>query len=51
MTNRLLRALFADPSAWDIQSCESRTSGKLPGVGVHHGDLPKGAARALTQAH
>ncbi len=51
MTNRLLRALFADPSAWDVQSCESRTSGKLPGVGVHHGDLPKGATLALTQAH
>lgn len=41
MTNRLLRALFADPSAWAEQDCETRTSGKLPGVGVHHGDLPR----------
>lgn len=41
MTNRLLHALFADPSAWIELDCESRTSGKLPGVGVHRGDLPR----------
>lgn len=41
MTNRLLHALFADPSAWIELDCESRTSGKLPGVGVHQGDLPR----------
>lgn len=41
MTNRLLHALFADPLAWTLSDCESRTSGKLPGVGVHHGDLPR----------
>jgi UDP-3-O-[3-hydroxymyristoyl] N-acetylglucosamine deacetylase len=40
MTNRLLRALFAQPDAWMWQDCEGRTGGKLPGVGVHHGDLP-----------
>jgi UDP-3-O-[3-hydroxymyristoyl] N-acetylglucosamine deacetylase len=41
MTNRLLHAVFADASAWIELDCESRTSGKLPGVGVHHGDLPR----------
>ncbi len=40
MTNKLLRALFARPDAWILQDCEGRTGGKLPGVGVHHGDLP-----------
>ena len=40
MTNKLLRALFAQPDAWILQDCEGRTGGKLPGVGVHHGDLP-----------
>ena len=40
MTNRLLRALFATPGAWTEQDCEGLTDGKLPGVGVHRGDLP-----------
>lgn len=40
MTNKLLRALFAEPDAWILQDCAGRTSGKLPGVGVHRGDLP-----------
>lgn len=40
LTNRLLRALFADPSAFDVVDCGPRTVGKLPGVGVHAGDLP-----------
>lgn len=40
MTNRLLRALFATPGAWMEQDCEGLTGGKLPGVGVHRGDLP-----------
>ncbi len=40
LTNRLLRALFADPSAFEIVDCGPRTLGKLPGVGVHAGDLP-----------
>ena len=41
MTNRLLQALFADPMAWTESDCESQISGKLPGVGVHSGDLPQ----------
>jgi UDP-3-O-[3-hydroxymyristoyl] N-acetylglucosamine deacetylase len=40
LTNRLLRALFADPAAWRSVDCGPRTLGKLPGVGVHAGDLP-----------
>jgi len=40
LTNRLLRALFADPSAFRLVDCGPQTLGKLPGVGVHVGDLP-----------
>jgi UDP-3-O-[3-hydroxymyristoyl] N-acetylglucosamine deacetylase len=40
LTNRLLRALFADPSAFRHVDCGPQTLGKLPGVGVHAGDLP-----------
>ena len=43
LTNRLLRALFADPTAWRAQDCVGLASGKLPGVGVHRGDLPLSA--------
>lgn len=40
LTNRLLRALFADPTAWRFVDVGHRAQGKLPGVGVHRGDLP-----------
>ncbi len=40
LTNRLLRALFADPSAWRVHDCVGLASGKLPGVGVRPADLP-----------
>jgi UDP-3-O-[3-hydroxymyristoyl] N-acetylglucosamine deacetylase len=40
LTNRLLRALFADPDAFRMVDCGPLTVGKLPGVGVHRGDLP-----------
>lgn len=40
LTNRLLRALFADPEAFRLVSCGSFVGEKLPGVGVHRGDLP-----------
>ncbi len=40
LTNRLLRALFADPEAFRMVDCGPQTVGKLPGVGVHRGDLP-----------
>lgn len=44
MTNRLLRALFADESNFRVVDCESLMGQKLPGVGVHAGDLPVIAA-------
>lgn len=34
MTNRLLRALFADPTAWEWETCSSDLVGRLPGAGV-----------------
>lgn len=40
LTNRLLRAVFADESTHELVDCGPRTLGKLPGVGVHAGDLP-----------
>ena len=43
LTNRLLRALFADPSAWRVHDCVGLASGKLPGVGVCPADLPLSA--------
>ena len=40
LTNRLLRTLFAQPDAWRYVDCGEQTGGKLPGMGVHAGDLP-----------
>ncbi|MDQ2065033.1 UDP-3-O-acyl-N-acetylglucosamine deacetylase [Xinfangfangia sp. CPCC 101601] len=40
MTNQLLRALFADPDAYQLVLVGDNVGGKLPGVGVHRGDLP-----------
>ena len=39
MTNGLLRALFADPTAFRMVVCDTSMAARLPGVGVHHGDL------------
>ncbi|WP_085867795.1 UDP-3-O-acyl-N-acetylglucosamine deacetylase [Pseudoruegeria aquimaris] len=40
MTNRLLRALFADPTAFEMITCDERMARRLPGVGVHPADVP-----------
>ena len=40
LTNRLLHVLFATPGALMIDDCDDLSGGKLPGVGVHRGDLP-----------
>ncbi|MFT6605033.1 MAG: UDP-3-O-[3-hydroxymyristoyl] N-acetylglucosamine deacetylase [Halocynthiibacter sp.] len=40
MTNKLLRALFADPSNYRIVTCDSQTAARLPGVGVKSADMP-----------
>ena len=49
MTNQLLRALFADPTAFRLVACSDRVGEKLPGVGVHRGDLPS-RRRAIAAA-
>jgi UDP-3-O-[3-hydroxymyristoyl] N-acetylglucosamine deacetylase len=40
LTNRLLHKLFATPGAFAMDNCDALAGGKLPGVGVHRGDLP-----------
>ena len=40
LTNRLLRTLFALPDAYRMVDCGAMTVEKLPGAGVHRGDLP-----------
>lgn len=48
MTNRLLRALFADPSAWAWETCSPALEDRLPGAGVAaYGDLAGTEAVAL----
>ncbi|VDS08124.1 UDP-3-O-[3-hydroxymyristoyl] N-acetylglucosamine deacetylase [Paracoccus haematequi] len=39
MTNRLLRALFADPTAWRWETCSPALEDRLPGAGVAAYDL------------
>ncbi len=39
MTNKLLRALFADPTAWRWVDCDAKIAARLPGVGVSAADL------------
>lgn len=45
MTNRLLRALFADPTAWRWETCSSALQDRLPGAGItgHALQLPEAA--------
>lgn len=40
LTNRLLHKLFSTPGAFAFDDCDDLAGGKLPGVGVHRGDLP-----------
>jgi UDP-3-O-[3-hydroxymyristoyl] N-acetylglucosamine deacetylase len=40
LTNDLLRALFADPSAHETVTCDRATEALLPGVGLHPEDIP-----------
>ncbi|MCR8725237.1 UDP-3-O-acyl-N-acetylglucosamine deacetylase [Frigidibacter sp. ROC022] len=39
MTNRLLRALFARPGAWELVTCGAGVAARLPGAGVGRADL------------
>lgn len=43
LTNRLLRALFATPGAFEPVDCSAPMGQKLPGVGVLRDDLPRRA--------
>lgn len=38
-TNALLRALFADPQAWRLRTCDADLARRLPGSGLVHADL------------
>jgi UDP-3-O-[3-hydroxymyristoyl] N-acetylglucosamine deacetylase len=40
VTNDLLRALFADPEAFEVIECDAQIAARLPGVGVHLGEIP-----------
>lgn len=40
LTNDLLRALFADPSAFRMVECDARKVASLPGVGAHVNEMP-----------
>ncbi|MCZ4350945.1 UDP-3-O-acyl-N-acetylglucosamine deacetylase [Roseovarius aestuarii] len=41
LTNELLRALFAQPDAFEWVTCDSVLHAKLPGAGVHWGEVPQ----------
>lgn len=43
MTNRLLRTLFADPTAWRWETCTPALEDRLPGAGVAAYDLVESA--------
>ena len=40
MTNDLLRAMFMTPGAFRMIRCDNETASRLPGVGVHAGEIP-----------
>lgn len=44
MTNKLLRALFADPTAFEMVECDARMTARLPGAGLNRADGAKVAA-------
>ncbi|RKF15409.1 UDP-3-O-acyl-N-acetylglucosamine deacetylase [Roseovarius spongiae] len=41
VTNTLLRNLFARPDAFEWTICDAVQAARLPGAGVHRGELPK----------
>lgn len=44
VTNQLLRALFADPTAYSLVECDVATAARLPGAGVSRVDTARVAA-------
>lgn len=41
LTNDLLRALFADETAYEVVECDAEMTARLPGAGVHWGEIPE----------
>ncbi len=41
LTNDLLRALFADRTAYEVVECDAEMVERLPGAGVHWGEIPE----------
>ena len=39
LTNALLRAVFADPQCYRVVDCDAQTLARLPGAGVHWGEI------------
>lgn len=44
MTNKVLRALFADPTAYELVECDASTAARLPGSGLLRTDVSRIAA-------
>ena len=44
MTNKVLRALFADPSAYELVECDAAMAARLPGAGLRRTDTSRIAA-------
>lgn len=40
LTNDLLHALFADKTAYEVVECDPDMAARLPGAGVHWGEIP-----------
>ncbi|WP_380058368.1 UDP-3-O-acyl-N-acetylglucosamine deacetylase [Falsihalocynthiibacter sp. SS001] len=40
LTNKLLRAVFADKSAWEWVDCSATVASRLPGAGLRVSDIP-----------
>jgi len=40
LTNALLRELFANPDAYRFVDCDRTIAARLPGAGVHFGEIP-----------
>lgn len=41
LTNDLLHALFADPANYEWVECDAQMAQRLPGAGVHWGEIPE----------
>ena len=44
MTNRVLRTLFSDPTAYELFECDDAIAARLPGAGLKRADCAQIAA-------